>query len=136
MAVAATADGWNTAWNCTVAEYTHRIAELEAICATNGRNPSSLRRSLGLITLIGKDNDDVVAGWRRLQRWAPGGALNHVSLKNWAASRLVGTPPQIREQVHRWTDRGVEQVICSLGAPFAIHDDEQLTLLAEATVSC
>ncbi|MEW2383674.1 hypothetical protein AB0873_16515 [Micromonospora sp. NPDC047707] len=60
--------------------------------------------------------------------WAPGEALTNISLRQWSQSRMVGTPTEVARQLRRWDDTGVEQVICSFGAPFAVHDDEQLEL--------
>jgi alkanesulfonate monooxygenase SsuD/methylene tetrahydromethanopterin reductase-like flavin-dependent oxidoreductase (luciferase family) len=91
-----------------------------------------VRRSLGLLTLVGRDADDLVARWRRLQAWMPGGALDRVELGDWAASRLVGTPDQLVEQLRGWQARGVEQLVCGFaGIPFSVYDDEQLELVAE-----
>jgi alkanesulfonate monooxygenase SsuD/methylene tetrahydromethanopterin reductase-like flavin-dependent oxidoreductase (luciferase family) len=132
LEVAATADGWNTAWHSTIAEYQRRDAILRQACQRHGRNPVTVQRSLGLTTLIGRDNDDLERRWRRLQRWAPGGALVGVSLRRWAQSRLVGTPTEVAQQLRRWSEAGVEQVICSFGAPFAVHNDEQLELAIDA----
>ena len=129
--VAATADGWNTAWDCTPDDYQRRLAALEQACQRQGRDPSTVRRSVGLTTLIGRSDDDVEQRWRKLQRWAPGGVLAGVPLREWAKSRLVGTPAQIADQLHRWRGGGVEQVICSFGAPFAVYDDEQIDLAVD-----
>jgi alkanesulfonate monooxygenase SsuD/methylene tetrahydromethanopterin reductase-like flavin-dependent oxidoreductase (luciferase family) len=126
--VAATADGWNTAWNCTADDYHRRLAVFQLACQRHGRDPAAVRRSVGLTTLIGHNDEDVEERWRRLQQWAPGGALAGVQLREWAKSRLVGTPAQIADQLRRWHTSGVEQVICSFGAPFAVYDDEQLDL--------
>jgi alkanesulfonate monooxygenase SsuD/methylene tetrahydromethanopterin reductase-like flavin-dependent oxidoreductase (luciferase family) len=73
-----------------------------------------------------------VARWRRLQAWMPGGALDGVELRDWAASRLVGTADEVLEQLRGWQARGVEQVMCSFAAvPFSVFEDEQLDLAAE-----
>jgi alkanesulfonate monooxygenase SsuD/methylene tetrahydromethanopterin reductase-like flavin-dependent oxidoreductase (luciferase family) len=91
-----------------------------------------VRRSLGLTTLVGRDADDLVARWRRLQAWTPGGALDGVELRDWAASRLVGTADEVLEQLRGWQARGVEQVMCSFAAvPFSVFEDEQLELAGE-----
>jgi alkanesulfonate monooxygenase SsuD/methylene tetrahydromethanopterin reductase-like flavin-dependent oxidoreductase (luciferase family) len=134
LAVAATANGWNTAWDCSPADYRDRVANLEAVCHAVGRDPGSVRRSLGLVTLVGRDAEDLDDRWRRLQRWAPGGVLHGQELRRWAASRLVGNPTQIRQQVRHWADLGVEQIICAPGAPFAVFEDEQLDLIAETLI--
>lgn len=131
LEVAAIADGWNTAWNSTIAEYRRRDATLRQACHRHGRHPTTVRRSLGLTTLIGRDHDDLERRWRRLQRWAPGNALADVSLSKWAQSRLVGTPAEVAQQLRRWEEAGVEQVICAFGAPFAVHDNQQLELAVD-----
>jgi probable F420-dependent oxidoreductase len=130
--VARAADGWNVCWAITPERYDQRLKVLGAACDRAGRSVGEVRRSVGLATLIGRDADDLVERWRRLRAWAPGGALDRVELAEWAASRLVGTPEQVIEQLRAWEERGVEQVICSpASVPFAIFEDEQLDLLGE-----
>jgi alkanesulfonate monooxygenase SsuD/methylene tetrahydromethanopterin reductase-like flavin-dependent oxidoreductase (luciferase family) len=130
--VARAADGWNLVWSITPQEYQRRLGVLRAACARADRPFGGVRRSLGLGTLIGRDPDDLVAQWRRLQAWQPGGALDRVELRRWADGRLVGTPDEVVAQLRAWEERGVEQVICTFGAaPFALFSDEQLDLAAE-----
>jgi probable F420-dependent oxidoreductase len=130
--VARAADGWNLCWAVTPDEYDQRLEVLRAACARAQRPFDDVRRSVGLATLIGRDADDLADRWRRLRAWAPGGALDDVELAEWAASRLVGTPDQIVEQLRGWQDRGVEQVVCSLSnVPFAVFEEEQLDLLTD-----
>jgi alkanesulfonate monooxygenase SsuD/methylene tetrahydromethanopterin reductase-like flavin-dependent oxidoreductase (luciferase family) len=130
--VARVADGWNLAWRVEPDHYAERVAVLERRCAEVGREPGSVRRSVGLSTLVGRDADDLAERWRKLQAWAPGGALDGVALRDWAAGRLVGTADEIVEQLGRWAALGVEQVICSFASlPFAVFDDDQLNLTAE-----
>jgi alkanesulfonate monooxygenase SsuD/methylene tetrahydromethanopterin reductase-like flavin-dependent oxidoreductase (luciferase family) len=130
--IARAADGWNVCWAITPEEYDQRLEVLGAACARADRPLDGVRRSVGLATLIGRDADDLAERWRRLQAWAPGGALDRVELAAWAAPRLVGTPDQIVEQLRGWQERGVEQVVCSFSnVPFSIFEDEQLDLLDE-----
>jgi probable F420-dependent oxidoreductase len=130
--VARAADGWNTTWAIRHEQYQARLEVLRAACAAAGRPFESVRRSVGLASLIGRDADDLIERWRRLQAWAPGGALDGVDLADWAATRLVGTPEEVVDQLRRWDGLGVEQVICSFAnVPFAIFEDEQLDLLGE-----
>jgi alkanesulfonate monooxygenase SsuD/methylene tetrahydromethanopterin reductase-like flavin-dependent oxidoreductase (luciferase family) len=130
--VARAADGWNLCWSVTPDAYEERLGALRAACGRAGRPPEEVRRSLGLATLLGRDADDLAARWRRLQAWMPGGALDGVELRDWAASRLVGTPDQVLEQLRGWEARGVEQVICNFAAvPFSVFEDEQLDLAGE-----
>jgi probable F420-dependent oxidoreductase len=133
--VARAADGWNLCWSVTPGEYQERLEVLAAACRRAGREPADVRRSLGLSTLLGRDADDLVARWRRLQAWTPGGILDGVELRDWAASRLVGTPDEVVAQLRAWQQRGVEQVICSYaGLPFSVFEDEQLQLTAEGVL--
>jgi len=130
--VARAADGWNVVWSMTPDDYRGRLGVLEAACQRAGREPGEVRRSLGLNTLIGRDADDLVERWRRLQAWTPGGSLDGVELRDWAASRLVGTPEEILAQLRGWEELGIEQVVCTFaGLPFALFEDEQLELAAE-----
>src|SRR5919198_2590808 len=85
--VARAADGWNTCWAITPERYDERLAVLEAACDKAGRPAGEVQRSLGLLTLIGRDPDDLVERWRRLRAWAPGGALDRVELADWAGPR-------------------------------------------------
>jgi probable F420-dependent oxidoreductase len=130
--VARAADGWNLCWAVTPEDYQERLGVLAAACGRAGRDPGEVRRSLGLNTLVGTDADDLVERWRRLQAWTPGGILDGVELRDWAASRLVGTPDEVVAQLRGWEELGVEQVICTFsGLPFAVFEDEQLELVGE-----
>ena len=134
--VARVADGWNLAWNVDPDAYAERVALLDRLCEQAGRARGDVRRSIGLHTLVGRDADDLVERWRRLQAWARGGVLDHVELRDWARTRLVGTADEILAQLRRWEAAGVEQVICSFSnLPFAVHDDDQLDLVAELVIA-
>ena len=130
--VARVADGWNVVWTVTPELYRQRLEVLRAACAAADRPFEDVRRSVGLTTLIGRDADDLVARWRRLQAWQPGGALQGVELRQWAEGRLVGTADEVLAQLRGWEDHGVEQVVCAFAAaPFALFEDEQLEIAAE-----
>lgn len=130
--VAEHADGWNVVWQMTPERYDERLPVLEAACAHAGREASSVRRSVGLPVLLGTDEDDVARRFAAMQRWTPGGALDGVSLEAWTAERLAGTPKGCAAVVDAFAARGVEEIILSPASlPFAVHDDEQLALIAE-----
>jgi probable F420-dependent oxidoreductase len=129
--VARAADGWNICWSVTPERYRERLDALAAACRRAGRPVGEVRRSLGLSTLVGRDADDLAERWRRLRAWTPPGILDGVELRDWAASRLVGTPDEILAQLRGWRELGVEQVICGPASlPFSVFEDEQLELLA------
>ena len=130
--VARAADGWNYCWAITPEDYRRKAGVLAAACQRAGRDPGEVRRSLGLNTLVGTDADDLVARWNRLKARTPAGILDKVELRDWAASRLVGTPDEIVAQLRDWEALGVEQVISSFaGLPFSVFEDEQLELASE-----
>jgi alkanesulfonate monooxygenase SsuD/methylene tetrahydromethanopterin reductase-like flavin-dependent oxidoreductase (luciferase family) len=116
----------------TPEDYQERAGTLAAACRRAGRDPGDVRRSLGLNTLIGRDADDLAERWDRLVARTPSGVLDGVELRDWAASRLVGTPEEVLAQLRGWERLGVEQMIASFGAlPFSLFEDEQLELAAE-----
>lgn len=126
------ADGWNTCWVWTVDAYRERLDALSRACDASGRDPASVWRSVGLYALCGEDEADLAARFERLRRTSPPGVLDRVSLDEWRQGRLVGTPEQVREQVHRWGELGVETIICGVGSvPFQVGHLDDVELLAE-----
>jgi probable F420-dependent oxidoreductase len=131
--VAEMADGWNTCWAWTPDDYRGRLDVLNRACEAVGRDPSSVRRTLGLYALAGEDGRDLAARYERMRTEAPGGMLDRVPLEEWRAGRLVGTPDQLAEQVAGWKALGVAEIIVSAGPlPFSVSDRDDLELLAGA----
>jgi alkanesulfonate monooxygenase SsuD/methylene tetrahydromethanopterin reductase-like flavin-dependent oxidoreductase (luciferase family) len=119
--VARRADGWNTCWVWTPVAYRERVAALERACEAVGRDPASVRRSLGLYTLVGEDRADLERRFERMRGLAPGGMLRDTSLEQWREGRLVGTVEEVAEQVAGWEAAGVAEIICALGPlPFSL----------------
>jgi probable F420-dependent oxidoreductase len=133
--VARYADGWNGAWTWTPEDYGLRAGALREACERSGRDPSTVRLSVGLLTLVGEDERDLVARYRALQRWTPGGGLDGQMLEDWARNTLTGTPEPVLDRVARFAALGVEEVVVSLASvPFAMYDDSMLDLFAEAVI--
>jgi probable F420-dependent oxidoreductase len=129
------ADGWNTVWAWTPAAYAERARTLDRACERHGRGPSSVRRSMGLYTVIGADRRDLEARWARLQRWTPGGALAGENLDDWGRDKLVGRPEEVLDTLSAFADLGVEEMIVGPGAlPFSLPDDEMLDVMAELVI--
>jgi F420-dependent oxidoreductase-like protein len=129
------ADGWNTVWAWSPAAYAERAKALRVACERHGRDPSEVRQSLGLYTLVGEGKRDLVARFRALQRWTPGGALDGVLLEEWSRDKLVGTPEQLLERLGEFAALGVEETIISAGSvPFAVFDESMLTVFAEGVM--
>ena len=131
--VAEMADGWNTCWVWTPEDYRGRLAVLDRACEAVGRDPASVRRTLGLYALAGESEGDLAARYGRMQASAPGGMLDKVPLEEWRVGRLVGTPEQLAEQVAGWAALGVEELIVTAGPlPFSVSGLDDLGVLAAA----
>jgi probable F420-dependent oxidoreductase len=129
-------DGWNTVWKWAPEEYAERASAAARACEEVGRDPSTLRRSLGLYTLVGEDERDLVARYEALRRWTPGGALDGQSLEEFSEGALAGTPDRIRERIDDFASLGVEEIIISPASlPFAFFDRSMIDLFAETIVA-
>jgi len=133
--IARHADGWNVVWRMTPEDYAPRVASLEAICGEEGRDPSTVRRSVGLLTVVGEDEHDLAARYGALQRWMPGGALDGTPVEEFARDTLTGTPEDCLKRLGRFAELGVEEVVVSAAAlPFAVFDWSMLDLFARAVL--
>jgi probable F420-dependent oxidoreductase len=129
------ADGWNTVWRWTPSAYEERVGELRRVCEENGRDPSTMRLSLGLSTLIGRDDADLRERYERFRSWSPGGGLEDVALEEFAEDTLTGRPDEVRERIAFFDDLGVEEIIVNPGpTPFAFPDPEIVQVFAEEII--
>jgi alkanesulfonate monooxygenase SsuD/methylene tetrahydromethanopterin reductase-like flavin-dependent oxidoreductase (luciferase family) len=133
--VAKHASGWNTVWRWSPEAYADRVRELERICEAVDRDPGSVRRSVGLYALVGKEERDLRARFDALRRWTPGGALDDTSLEAFAEDTLTGTPEDCLKRLSRFAELGVEEVIIGAASvPFAVFDWSMVELISEAVV--
>ena len=102
---------------------------------SEGRDPSSLRLSLGLFTVVGQDERDLRSRWSAIREALPAGVADALGFEAVAAEGLAGTPDQVLERIGRFADLGVTELIVSL-APiwFALPDPSMLDLFAEAVL--
>jgi len=130
--VARHASGWNVVWKATPEWHAGRAEALRNTCGGEGRDPASVRLSVGLYTLVGEDDADVARRYRRLQAWAPGGALETTTLEAFAADTLTGTVEHCLGRLRAFAANGVDEVIvCAASIPFAVHDWESVDVIAE-----
>jgi len=133
--VARHAAGWNTVWRWTPEAHGERVRRLRQISQGVGRDPSTVRLSVGLYALVGEDESDLSARFEVLRRWTPGGALAGVALAGWAEDTLTGTVERCLERLARFAENGVEEMILSPASlPFAVYDWSQLDLIAERII--
>ena len=130
------ADGWNTAWRWTPEAYGERAAAARRACEAVGRDPATLRLSVGLYGLIGVDESAARAVFERGRASMPGGALDGESHDDWRADTLSGTPEQVRDRVRTFAGLGVEEIVISPWVlPFALQEPEQLELFAQELIA-
>jgi len=133
--VAEHAHGWNVVWQMTPDDYGRRLQTLADACATVGRDPATVGLSVGLSTVIGDDERDLARRYARLQRWAPGGALDEIRLEEWARGRLVGTIDGAAARIQEYEALGVSEIVLGpANVPFSVYDDDQLELIARELI--
>ena len=130
------ADGWNTVWRWSPAAYRDRVAAAHRACESVGREPSSLRLSVGLYGLLGEDEASARAAFERGRAAMPGGALDDETYETWRDDTLSGTPEQVRERVAAFEALGVEELILAPWVlPFAVVEPSQVDLFAEQVMA-
>ncbi len=126
------AAGWNLVWRGTPEAHRERVQVLRRQAEREGRDPDTVRLSVGLYTLVGENESHLRRRFKELQRWA-GGALDDLRLENYAKDSLTGTPEQCLERLGRFAENGVEEVIVAAASrPFAVYDWSMVELVADA----
>ncbi|HYO61940.1 MAG TPA: LLM class flavin-dependent oxidoreductase, partial [Actinomycetota bacterium] len=127
------ADGWNFSWIGSFETYADRARAADEACAKVGREPGTLRRSVGAYVLAGRDEADLKARFERLTERTPEGVFPNGSAVSWEAFRrdhVTGTVGEVTDRLGRLSDLGVEEVIVTAGAlPFQVADPEDVELL-------
>lgn len=134
--VARVADGWNWSWLGSLDTYKDRKAAAERACEKNQRDFATLRRSVGVYLLAGRDDADVRRRFERLKTTTPDGVLKNpqdggaVSWDDFRRDRVAGTVNEVVDRLGELADLGVEEVIVSLGTlPFQVSDLEDVELV-------
>ena len=131
--VAERADGWNTCWTWTPDDYQERVDCLHRACDRVGRYPSTVWRSLGLYALCGENQRDLERRFELMAANAPPGVIRGVDLAGFRAGHLVGTVDEVREQVSKWEELGVDTLIAGIGAvPFHVASSDDVEMLGRA----
>jgi probable F420-dependent oxidoreductase len=133
--VARHADGWNSVWRWTPEAFAARIRRARELAEDLGRDPSTVRFSVGLHTVVGEDERDLRRRWAAFERWVPD-VIAGQSIEAWRADALVGTVDQVRERVRAFEDVGVEEIIVAPAPlPFAIPDASMVELFARSVIA-
>jgi probable F420-dependent oxidoreductase len=132
--VAAHADGWNSVWRWTPEAFGERIARARELAERAGRDPASVRFSVGLYAIVGRDEAALRARWDAMAAWMPG-VLEGQSIDAWRADALVGTLDEVRDRVAAFEELGVEEIVVSPAPlPFAMPDESMVELIAREVV--
>ncbi|MSQ36059.1 MAG: TIGR03560 family F420-dependent LLM class oxidoreductase [Dehalococcoidia bacterium] len=127
--VARHADEWNALY-LTADAYRAKNAVLAERCAEVGRDPATIRRSMMIGYLVGRDTRELHAHLARLPAQRGGGASRDPE-RAIAALRergwLIGTPDAIVEQCGRLAEAGLDRLMLH---HLAIDDDAALELVA------
>ena len=127
--------GWNTVWRWSLDEYADRVSVLRRVAESEGRDPATVRLSIGLYTLVAEDERDLARRFEALQRWTPGRGLDGVSVDAYASDTLTGTPEAVLEQLNRLAALGVEEFMVSAASlPFAVYDWSMVELISELVI--
>lgn len=133
--VARHGDGWNTVWAWSPEAYGEKVRELQETCEREGRDPGSVRLSLGLYLALGDDPRQLRGVLRRYAERVPGGLPSAGTIEDWREDRLAGTHEEVLERLAVFAGLGVEEVIVSPAAvPFAVHDEDVVRLFAERVI--
>ena len=117
------ADGFNSVWAWTPEAYAGRIKVLEQAARKAGRDPSTIKKSVGLYALPGRDEAEIQMRWQRYLAGCPPGVSASLDLQTWRQDKLAGTAEYMAETLKAFGRLGVEEVILSFGLlPFQICD--------------
>lgn len=129
--VARVADAWNVAWRFSPNSYATKAAEFERACGEVGRDPAEVRRSLGLVALVGESRADLTRRFEEWKRQAPW-LVKDASLAEVAKHGLVGTPPQVLERIEVFRELGVTDLVLSFSPlPFGWSSAAGWDIVAE-----
>jgi len=134
--IAAYADGWNVVWRVDPRSYPARVEAARSAFEAAGRDPATLRLSVGLYSLVGDDEETARAAFDRGRARFPGDAMGDDTWASWRADTLSGSPEQVIERVRRFEELGVEELVISPSVlPFAVDDPASLDVLAEGVMA-
>ncbi len=102
-----------------------------AACDVEGRDPATLRLSVGMYALLAEDEAAYEALFARGRAAMPGGAIDADTPATWRADTLSGTPEDALERIAAFEALGVEEIIVAPWVlPFAIPEPSIVELFA------
>ena len=130
------ADGWNSVWRVDPVAHTGRMQAAAAACERAGRDPATLRASVGLYSVIAQTENQARSLFEDWRSRFPGGAMDRDTWQGWCADTLSVSPEQAVERVGQIQALGVEEIVISPGVlPFTLWEPEMLDLIAERVIA-
>jgi probable F420-dependent oxidoreductase len=128
--VAEAADGWNTVWRWSPDAYKERLRDLERACERAGRDPATVKTSVGLYTIVGTDDRDAARAWVGMSAHGPIDASG-MKREEFVGDALVGSAEHCVARIKEFEALGVEHLVVTFGiVPFSIWDEDQVELFA------
>jgi probable F420-dependent oxidoreductase len=125
------AAGWNVVWRFSDAWYRDRLEEVAGVCEGVGRDPATFRRTVGLYSVLGDDEQAARVAFARGRAAMPGGALDDDTYERFRDETLSGTPQDAIARLQALEAMGVEEVVVSPWVlPFAVCEPAQIDLFA------
>ncbi len=132
----ASADGWNYSWAGDLDAYRDRARAADRACEQAGRDPNSLRRSVGVYVLAGRDEGDARRRFEGLVDVTPPGVLradadgSGVSWDEFRRAHVAGSVTEVIDRLGAFAEAGVEEVVVGLGTlPFQVADEDQVSFI-------
>jgi F420-dependent oxidoreductase-like protein len=120
--VARHADAWNTSGH--VDEVTGRVAILEEHCAAEGRDPSTIERTISFPVVIRDERPEAERIWQSLIE--ANGATHAGSVPH-----LLGSPATVADAIRPYLGLGFSTIIVRMPAPFDHETIERMAEVAE-----
>jgi len=114
-------------------EYLQKRKVLDAACREIGRDPASIRHSVMVNYIIGRDRDELRERANQMREVFPSlkGLSPDEVLNEVGKSELVGTPEQMAEQIRKHAKHGVDLFMLQ---HFLLDDRDALKLLASEVI--
>lgn len=131
------ADGWNFSWIGSVEGYLDRARFADRVCEEQGRDPASLRRSVGVYLLPGRDESELQARFERMVERTPHGVAeaafgDETGWRAFSRRGITGTIEEVIDALGRLSAAGVEEVILAFGVlPFQMADEDVIEVVGE-----
>ena len=126
--IAACADEWNTT-RITLDEYPAKRERLDGLCRAAKRDPATIRRSLMVPYIVGRDARERDARLVNARRIFPRVPENEAAWR--AAGFLFGEPARLVDDLKRWEALGITRVMLQT---LDMQDDAAIEMLARDVV--